>query len=1026
MGLRVPSRADRRFSDRVSPVRRRRARHRTLSAAGPWRLREGLVAAGPGTNDEIAPEVKTLKLLTGFLFVLSAAATALTFAVCDPFAEAALSSAQAKARPPKDPEACWRDVRAAFERCGSLIQAERERLEADTRRALDGALKGLILALTGRRDATGATYAELSRCLRLRREEAGLDFLAVLTAEGLVPPEDMELESAPEPFDLGRSFAIEVGRKRLDAYLLPRPSSASRTEVRRPATAGAGGREGSGEASGPGGEAVGSATAGSTQELCLSVAVPVKEEGEVAQTLLLGGRFLDSVSPRLQEGLGDLRRDISWHTFLEQEPEGPVAVLGPYRGRPVRKDLLERLAREPEVESPSVVVGASAQPGKFGRIWSPTREVIGGWGVAARPLEVAARGDFGRALPQFTRVHWLLALGLTLVLGLSYLLLPSGSAAKSLRKAPAGSSAAPASPPQDTPAERLLSELQTSWKAFAYYMNQLVSRTLAEPSAQRSEDADQVRRRLEEVADGLSRLRAEIGHAAERVEGAVESVLGAASAQPRAEESAPDASASSEALLRKLESDVGYLAALLSQAESAGANEPRALERAEGAAPEALVGFQTVPVLEESKATLRSLEQGMREVRRLNQILRDELAKSRQREDRLRLDLAETEARAAALTAEMEKESSKQREALQAKEESARREGEISVSWKAAEKLRAEAEAEAERLRSSCEALKAELERSGAEAASQAQELEEWRVRARSWDEERRRLEEEARNAAQADAGPAPLRDEAVNRELEELRSERARLEEVLQEVCARAEEDAAHLRKLEAELAAERARVNRSEQEARNLAARLAAQQMASDAIRREKERLESERACLAQELETAARRREEELRERSEEVSRLRLELEKARAEAGAAASPAPASPEEQGFAVEARCRALFEESFERSFPAALVVLDGEDRVVAWSRVAAELFALGEEETIGKSFFELQTPLAKEAFRRRFDENKRDGAAHAFRVRLPSAGAAESYVVTQAPLRGEDGGCRGHLLLLQPASLFQRGEST
>ncbi|MGQ9592203.1 MAG: hypothetical protein ACUVYA_18125, partial [Planctomycetota bacterium] len=445
--------------------------------------------------------MKILKHVTGALFALGVAVTGLTFVVLDPFAEPGTPAAQAKATSPTDSEAAWRDVRTAFETCGSLLEAERRRLEADTRRALEAALEGLILALPGQPEAKEAFRAELSRELRARRDALGLDLLCVLTEEDLVPtvePDPAGGRRAATP-DALRRLLVEAGGEQIEACAVP---------------------AGFGEDAAP--EDGTSRSLG--EDVYIIAEVPVREEGETARALLVGGRSIESVSAKIEEGLRERGEPAEWRAFLGDDAGYAVVLAGRDRGRRLRKDLLQKLAGASEVETPSALDGGKGVSlGKFGRIYASTGEVVGGWGVSERAPESAAFGkpDEGsdRTL-RFTRLHWFLALGATLLLGLLSLLLSRGASAPAGRSAPAvpGKAAAGGAGAEPPTEEKLLAEFETSWKTFAYYMNQLVSRGMAAPEVSRGEDAEELRRRLEGMARSLGDLRADIAEATARVQ----------------------------------------------------------------------------------------------------------------------------------------------------------------------------------------------------------------------------------------------------------------------------------------------------------------------------------------------------------------------------------------------------------------------------------------------------------------------------------------------------------------------------
>ncbi|MBI4603344.1 MAG: PAS domain-containing protein [Planctomycetes bacterium] len=124
-----------------------------------------------------------------------------------------------------------------------------------------------------------------------------------------------------------------------------------------------------------------------------------------------------------------------------------------------------------------------------------------------------------------------------------------------------------------------------------------------------------------------------------------------------------------------------------------------------------------------------------------------------------------------------------------------------------------------------------------------------------------------------------------------------------------------------------------------------------------------------------------------------------------------------------IEAKLQTIFSQSLTRSLPAALVVVDGHGRVISWNRGAEAILGLSEKSALGQSLFTLATPLAKEAFRKRFEEAKRDGATHRVRVRLEAKGVPAQFVLTQSPFLGSDDTVRGTILLIQEAADLVEG---
>ncbi len=125
----------------------------------------------------------------------------------------------------------------------------------------------------------------------------------------------------------------------------------------------------------------------------------------------------------------------------------------------------------------------------------------------------------------------------------------------------------------------------------------------------------------------------------------------------------------------------------------------------------------------------------------------------------------------------------------------------------------------------------------------------------------------------------------------------------------------------------------------------------------------------------------------------------------------------------AVEARLQSLFAESLTESMPAALVVVDGRDRVTSWNRAAKELLGVPGEEAIGSELFSLKTSLRRKAFRDRYEKAKATGKPKKMRVRIDRDGTPLSVVVTQCPFRSRDREIRGTLLLIDaPESAGRR----
>ena len=117
-----------------------------------------------------------------------------------------------------------------------------------------------------------------------------------------------------------------------------------------------------------------------------------------------------------------------------------------------------------------------------------------------------------------------------------------------------------------------------------------------------------------------------------------------------------------------------------------------------------------------------------------------------------------------------------------------------------------------------------------------------------------------------------------------------------------------------------------------------------------------------------------------------------------------------------IRARCHELYVEALARSLPAALIVLDGRDRVVSWNQWAESLFGTAETEVVGKGFFEIESPLAKPTFRKRFAEFKGDGAIHKSRVRMRAGGRVGTWMVTRGPWPGRTGWTAGRSFSCNP----------
>ena len=165
------------------------------------------------------------------------------------------------------------------------------------------------------------------------------------------------------------------------------------------------------------------------------------------------------------------------------------------------------------------------------------------------------------------------------------------------------------------------------------------------------------------------------------------------------------------------------------------------------------------------------------------------------------------------------------------------------------------------------------------------------------------------------------------------------------------------------------------------------------------------------------------EESRSQSEKVCRElqeRLELEEVSANSRAAALEQAGEElesvrlEKAEVELEMEVQSRFRENLTRSLPA-LVVVDGQCRVMSWNRNAESLLEVPENEALGEELFSLRTPLKKEAFQQRFEEARQARSASRTRVRFASGGISCQYLVTQSPFLGGDDSVRGTVLLIQ-----------
>ena len=118
---------------------------------------------------------------------------------------------------------------------------------------------------------------------------------------------------------------------------------------------------------------------------------------------------------------------------------------------------------------------------------------------------------------------------------------------------------------------------------------------------------------------------------------------------------------------------------------------------------------------------------------------------------------------------------------------------------------------------------------------------------------------------------------------------------------------------------------------------------------------------------------------------------------------------------YEIEAKVTGIFNESLVKSLPAALVVVDAQDRVIRWNRGAESVLGVAEDEAVGNSLFSLSTPLSKAPFKKKFAAGKKAGGSQKVKVKLDVAGVASQYLLTQCPFLGADDTVRGSVLLLQ-----------
>jgi chromosome segregation ATPase len=319
-----------------------------------------------------------------------------------------------------------------------------------------------------------------------------------------------------------------------------------------------------------------------------------------------------------------------------------------------------------------------------------------------------------------------------------------------------------------------------------------------------------------------------------------------------------------------------------------------------------------------------------------------------------------------------------------------------------------EALAESERKRSDSAEAQAELERKLSESAEERAESE--RKLSESTEalaESERKRSESAEERAESERKLSESTEALA--ELERKRSESAEAQaELERKLSESAEQRAESERKLSesAEAQAESERklsesveeLEDSERELLELQKKLAQSEAALRKLQAQPQSQQVSPGAHAAAVEPLSSAREQELVRSLEQIGK---ELEVVRREKGE-------------LELESKVQGLFRENLTRSLPA-LVVVDGQRRVMSWNQNAESLLGVPENDALGEDFFSLYTPLKKEAFQQLFEKAKQGSATRKTRVRFESGGVPGQYLVTQSPFLGKDASVRGTVLLIQ-----------
>jgi len=932
------------------------------------------------------------------------------------------------------PAATGDGVSKGLEAVARLLEEEGNQVEVKTQRALTTDLSAILRRWNSSRGLKSSLKTRIEKRLHAARRAQRLDLLILVTQDDEVLSAEAQAGDAADPGRLSVLTAVEPffraskvfsGVETFPAqYASPAPPNAG-SECPR-------------------------------SDLFLFTCVPALPGPDATHAVLIGGVSVHTIATLVDEALAQEADGLLWHAFVDERDAEPVVIAGSKVGTPLRREFYQDLLRE-GVSSEPAFAQPRAQLGSWVLVRSFAGQAVGGWGVTAnasveKPSMAASAGNVQSAgRINFPR-SWVHYLGSATVLsgGLFVLLAfyvlrgkRSGRGRTATPKLESAKLTAAASPVPV--ADELVSQFEINWKTFASYTQDLFHRKLKELHNAPQKGVSEVQEQVTHLSEALVGIRDDLSVARREIKDTTHGMIEKlALLLDQDSQDKSDLSTTGEALLSKIEADFDKTNARFSKLDEAVVILTELFDRMHSKELEERVTNEVDKLKQEWNERISAFATDIEDAETQGQSLVQDLEQAREVEAELREEVEEAARREQALTEQL----AEKRERLEAATKD--RAGVRRRERKIAEELRTVREADEQGLRKiegleqKVKDLEAAIDEGKACEAQVRRDLEAATIKEEKYREtikeiyrgessfqkdleekekelERLRAEsqgseqEVARSNAESEEAEARWRCrvedlesqlENAQRELSESVEQLGESERTLTE--SRVElgesertltESVEELGESERKLTESREQLVESERQLLEYEERLA---QSEEACRELQTQLDSEEASSGADAtareQLSSTNREQELASSLETVGK---ELEAVRREA-------------VDLELEAKVQSLFRENLTQSLPA-LVIVDGQRRVMSWNRNAGAILGVPENDALGEDLFSLNTPLKKEAFQRLFEKAKQGSTTRRTRVRFESGGVPGQYLVTQSPFLGNNDSVRGTVLLIQ-----------